>query len=186
MRVTVVAVFTAIISVLAYMPLIGWELSIGIVLLTLIHEMGHAIAGIISQRKVPRIVFIPLLGGLTIYPGKVEDRDELAYLAFSGPLVGGATGIITFLIWLYYPARELWMMACVGLIINLFNLIPFSIFDGARILYATKRIDKTDWFDLPEISRKDRIKWRVLYSILFVTLAAALYLQLASLSVVSR
>ena len=95
-------------------------------LLLLIHELSHAVTGIILGYKLDKIMFYPL-GGVTIfnYPINIPLKRELLIL-LSGPL----GQIVAYLILKnYFPFISLYHYTLL-----IFNLLPLYPLDGGKIL----------------------------------------------------
>lgn len=117
----------------------SWAFAIGLVLLIFVHEMGHVIAMMKKGMKTSAPVFIPFLGA-AVFCEPTKDRDKEAYIGYGGPLIGtiGAVACILFAISIegdLKTATIFHLLGNVGLMINLFNLIPARPLDGGRILY---------------------------------------------------
>jgi Zn-dependent protease len=114
----------------------GWKFALGFVLLIFVHEMGHAIA--MRQQGVPASapVFIPFVGALIAMRGRPRDAGVEAYVAIGGPILGsiGAWAVLAF--GLYYKLPLFVALGHVGILLNLFNLIPVPPLDGGRIVGA--------------------------------------------------
>lgn len=132
-----ISVGTMLLSVFAYSFAMGIPFAIGFVLMIFIHELGHVFA--LKRRGVPASlpVFIPFLGA-AVFTKYSDDRDEEAYSAYAGPLVGtlGALALMLLCLILPSPPTLLVMLVYVAFIINLFNLIPISPLDGGRVTQA--------------------------------------------------
>jgi len=129
----VVTATTMLVSIVSYSFLLGPWLAVGLVLMLLVHELGHVIAlrqkGLVTSWPV----FIPFLGALIFAPA-MSDRRVESYVAFGGPLVGSIAALMCTAAWLMTESPLLLMISFFGVYINLFNLIPLSPFDGGRVL----------------------------------------------------
>jgi len=128
----IVAKFSTIfIAVAAYALIWGWKFAIGVVVLILLHETGHYIE---AQReglhpKLP--VFIPFLGAYVKYTG--GNPWQTARVAIAGPILGGAAAFGCYLIGKSDHSNLMFALAYFGFFLNLFNLVPFGIFDGGAV-----------------------------------------------------
>lgn len=122
---------TIFIAIAAYALIFGWKFAVGLVLLILLHEAGHYIE---AQReglhpKVP--VFIPFLGAYVKYTR--GNPWQTARVAIAGPILGGAAAFVCYLIGKSQGSDLMLALAYFGFFLNLFNLIPFGIFDGGAV-----------------------------------------------------
>ena len=116
------------IAVGAYALIWGWKFAIGFVALILVHELGHYIE---ARREGlhPRLpVFIPLMGAYVRYTR--GHPWQTARVALAGPIVGGAASLALYLVSRSNGSQLLSALAYSGFLINLFNMLPFGIFDG--------------------------------------------------------
>lgn len=130
-----VTVITVLLSVLAYGWAYGsWYFAAGLVIMILIHEFGHVIA--IRQQGLPPapMVFIPFLGAAIFVP-PLKTRHTEAVVGIGGPLLGTAGAVAAFALWAILPGEHpmLLLTSYVGMVLNLFNMIPLSPLDGGRI-----------------------------------------------------
>ena len=95
-------------------------------LLLLIHELGHAITGIILGFKLEKIVFYPL-GGITIFnlPLNIPLKKELLILIM-GPIIQ----IIGYL----FLRNTFPFIRIYHYTLLVFNLLPIYPLDGGKIL----------------------------------------------------
>jgi Zn-dependent protease len=119
------------IAVAAYALIWGWKFAIGVVVLILLHESGHYVE---AQReglhpKLP--VFIPFLGAYVAYTR--GHPWQTVRVAIAGPILGGAAAFVFYLLAKSQHSDLLYALAYFGFLINLFNLLPFGIFDGGAI-----------------------------------------------------
>lgn len=132
------------ISAIAYGFAYGsWTFAIGLVLLLFVHEMGHVLAMKRKGMQTSAPVFIPFLGAAIFVPN-FDSRDEEAYVGIGGPFIGSLGALACILLARALPQGShaqivLDLLGNVGLLINLFNMIPARPLDGGRILYAVGR-----------------------------------------------
>jgi Zn-dependent protease len=119
-------------SIWFYQLFYGWKFSVVFVLLILLHEAGHAVFVRGYGLSVPGIYFIPGLGAFTTFSGAHTPYQQ-ATIAFGGPLFG-ALGGIACLAYGTVTGEPFWLaLAGTCFFLNLLNMIPLAIFDGARI-----------------------------------------------------
>ncbi len=124
--------FSAIfISVAAYALIFGWRFAIGLVVLILVHEMGHFVE---AQReglhpKLP--VFIPFAGAYVRYTR--GNPWQTGRVAIAGPILGAAAAFVCYLIGKSQSSNLFLALAYFGFFLNLFNLIPIGFFDGGAV-----------------------------------------------------
>lgn len=133
------AVLTMLVSVGAYTLIAPLQIAIGLVIMVLIHELGHVLAA--KQKGLPMSapVFIPFLGALVNMRRQPRDAATEAYIAMGGPLLGTIGAALSY--WLGY-ALDLSLfiaLAYIGFILNLINLLPIHPLDGGRIALAVSR-----------------------------------------------
>jgi Zn-dependent protease len=125
------------------MVLVWWMMtgslavSVGMLVLILIHEMGHYYAAKRLGVAVTPPIFTPI-GAVILTPPTANAQQE-AYIAFAGPLVGTIGCVIALFLGLAMNVSVLVLVAHWGLILNLFNMIPLSPLDGGRISMAINR-----------------------------------------------
>jgi Zn-dependent protease len=119
------------IAVAAYALIFGWKFAVGFVLLIFIHELGHYIE---AKREglSPRLpVFIPFLGAYVQYTR--GHPWQTVRVAIAGPILGGAAAAVCLAIAQSNGSRLMYALAYSGFFLNLFNMIPFGIFDGGAV-----------------------------------------------------
>jgi len=122
-----------LLSVAVYAIFYGWTFAAGLVLLILVHEMGHFLAARQRGLAVGAPTFIPFVGAWIQMKDLPHNVETEAYVGLAGPLLGTLGALAC-----YFAARNedspmLLALSYAGFFINLFNLIPLSPFDGGRI-----------------------------------------------------
>ncbi|MCS7460818.1 site-2 protease family protein [Paenibacillus doosanensis] len=128
-----------LLSIGAYAILFPWGFAVGIVLLILVHELGHVIAAKQKGLPVSAPVFVPFVGAMINMKRHPRDAVTEAYIAFGGPLLGSIGALAVFGLAYYVDSKLLYSVALSGFLINLFNLLPIHPLDGGRIATAVSR-----------------------------------------------
>lgn len=135
----VAPVVTALISIGAYAWVFGWQFGVGIVALIFIHEMGHVLILRRFGVRATAPIFIPFLGAFIGMRQLPRDAVMEAYVGLGGPVLGTLGAIVA---WGMYQVdgRSIWLViAYLGVILNLFNLLPVPPLDGGRAVAAISR-----------------------------------------------
>jgi Zn-dependent protease len=119
------------IAVAAYALIFGWKFAVGFVLLILLHETGHYIEAKREGLNPKLPVFIPFLGAYVQYTR--GHPWQTVRVAIAGPILGGAAAAVCLAIAEHNGSRLFYALAYSGFFINLFNLLPFGIFDGGAV-----------------------------------------------------
>ena len=123
----------------SFMVIGGMQTAIILVLLILLHEIGHAIALYKMKYPIPKIFLIPFLGGIAVHKGENIKPIHQAWFAFGGPAFGALTTAIGFIIFLITKNDFWYYFTFFGFILNLVNLIPLSLVDGGKIVSVLDR-----------------------------------------------
>lgn len=113
---------------------------IGIILLVIIiHEMGHLLAMRYFKYSDTGIFFLPLIGGFVKGYKREVSQKESAIIILAGPLPGIIIGCCIFWISQYYPDVQLegitlYLISIIFIFFNLFNLLPVYPLDGGQLL----------------------------------------------------
>jgi Zn-dependent protease len=119
------------IAVAAYALIWGWSFAAGVVFLIFIHEAGHYVEAKREGLNPKLPVFVPFLGAYVKYTR--GHPWQTVRVAIAGPILGGI-GSLAF--YVYASATDndlLYALAYFGFFLNLFNLLPFGIFDGGAV-----------------------------------------------------
>jgi len=128
--------YTMALSAWAYAFYYGWPFAAGLVLLILIHEIGHGMAAARVGVRVGAPMFVPFVGAFIALRDRPRSTSDEAVIAAGGPIVGAAAATLTVAVSLSAgePADLLRVVGFYALVLNLFNLTPVWQLDGARML----------------------------------------------------
>ena len=129
-------VLSMLVSIVAYSLFFGWSFAVGIVLLILVHEMGHVVE--LRRQGVPASapLFIPFLGAFVNMRGSPRSAYQEALSGLAGPLVGTAASVVIAFWANATGSKFLMALAFFGFFVNLFNLLPVLPLDGGRAAAA--------------------------------------------------
>jgi Zn-dependent protease len=132
-----ITVLTMFMSLLVYGWVFGWVFAVGIITMIFIHEMGHVIALKMKHYKTSAPVFIPMLGAFIFAPRNM-DRETEAFVGIGGPILGTLGAIAAWVVWSVHPDHPMiyLIMSYIGIMINLFNMLPIRPLDGGRVTQA--------------------------------------------------
>lgn len=129
-------VASLLVSLGGYALLYGWKFALGLVLLIAVHEMGHVVA--LRARGIPAglPVFLPFLGAFVSMKAMPRTAYEEAESALAGPVVGTVAAFAVLGAAEALGSPLLHVLAYVGFLLNLFNLLPALPLDGGRVAGA--------------------------------------------------
>ena len=119
-----------------YWGLYGWWFAVGLTGSVLLHEMGHYLMVRRYGFSAELPMFIPGFGAYVKWNGPNVDAGVRAQISLAGPLFGFLSGLIAYGIFLS-TGHGVWLaLAQFAGWLNLLNLIPVFIFDGASAMVA--------------------------------------------------
>ncbi|MHB8488543.1 MAG: site-2 protease family protein [Candidatus Dormibacteria bacterium] len=131
---------TMIIAIWFYTLFFGPAFAIGIVVLILIHELGHFIVARWMGLPARLPIFIGPLGAVTSLRRSPGDAGKSGVIALAGPALGTVAALLCFLLASAaapgYFRYLLLALAYFGCFLNLINLIPVGFLDGAKVADA--------------------------------------------------
>jgi Zn-dependent protease len=154
------------VAVGAYALFFGWKFAVGIVLLLLLHELGHYIEAKREGLNPKLPVFIPFLGAYVQYTR--GNPWQTARIAIAGPILGGLASLVCYVIGRADGSDLFLALAYFGFFINLINLIPLGILDGGAVWRSAR------WLRLGGGRNKALITY-ALYAATAVALAVGMY-----------
>ena len=122
-----------------YWAMFGAAFGLGFAAMILIHEMGHYLE--IRRRGLPAEmpVFLPGLGAYVQWQALGVSLEVRALVSLAGPLAGTLAALAAYAVFLR-TRQPIWMaLAHVGAWLNLLNLVPVWILDGAG---AARSLDR--------------------------------------------
>jgi Zn-dependent protease len=128
-----------LVTVIAYAAKFRLGLVIGFVLVTLIHEIGHAVAIRMKGLRAGYMVFIPFIGGAVTLKDQPRTAYDDALIGLAGPLSGTIASLISLQIFKWTDNPLYLLVAVAGFILNLINLLPIGMLDGGRISAAVTK-----------------------------------------------
>ncbi len=137
---------TLVVSFGAYAVFFGPWFAAGLVVMILIHEMGHVVE--IRRQGMPASapLFIPFFGAAIFQRQHPTDALKQAQIGIAGPLAGTVGATVAWVLHGSVPSpfsEYLLVWAYLGFFINLFNLIPVGMLDGGWILAVVSK-----WFQV--------------------------------------
>lgn len=110
----------------------------GVLLVLIIHEIGHFVAMKTFDYSNVKLFIIPLLGGFVSGKKQEVSQKQLSIILLAGPVPGIIIGLSLLIVNARLPesVETLKMLGNTFLFINLFNLLPVYPLDGGRLLEA--------------------------------------------------
>jgi Zn-dependent protease len=128
-----------LVTVIAYATKFRLGLVIGFVLITLIHEIGHAVVIRAKGLRAGYLVFIPFIGGAVTLKSQPRTAYDDAQIGLAGPIAGTIASLISLQIFKWTDNPLYLLVALTGFILNLINLLPIGMLDGGRISAAVTK-----------------------------------------------
>ncbi len=131
-----VALFTGLISIVAFESFVGWKLASILVGALLVHEFGHLLAFRLIGQPWGRMVFLPFLGAVAVPRLPYESQAQSVFAALMGPgfsiLLAAGCIVPTLLGW--PSARGYLAVGWLTAALNAFNMLPAEPLDGGVAL----------------------------------------------------
>ena len=104
-----------------------------LILVLIIHELGHFLLMKLFGYKNVRMLFIPLMGAFVQGSKEEYSQRQSLLVVGAGPFPGIILGL--FLIYLAGYYHQVWMMdmAMLFLLLNIINLVPLDPLDGGQL-----------------------------------------------------
>ena len=128
-----------LVTVFAYAMKFPLGIVVGFVIVTLIHEIGHALAIRAKGLRAGFMVFIPFIGGAVTIKDQVRTAYDDAQIGLAGPVAGTLASLIALQIYKWTDQPVYLLIAFAGFVLNLINLLPIGSLDGGRISGAVTK-----------------------------------------------
>lgn len=125
-----------LVSIGAYALIFTWRFAIGLVLLLLIHELGHVFQLRREGIKASAPLFIPFLGAAVAMKQLPRDAAAEARVGLAGPVLGTVGCLVPLALYGVSQNPLFLALTFIGLFLNLFNLLPVLPLDGGRAAQA--------------------------------------------------
>jgi len=114
----------------------GWRFALGVIVLIFLHELGHYLEAWREGLNPSWPVFIPFLGAYVKHTR--GNPWQTARVAIAGPMLGGIAALGFYILGRADGSSLLVALAYFGFFLNLINLLPVSILDGASVWRSTR------------------------------------------------
>jgi len=123
----------------------GVRVAAPVVILILVHELGHGAAAWALGIRVGAPIFIPFFGAFIALKDRLRSSWQDCVIGYGGPLAGTLGGLAAMGVGRFASSaetRDLYsFVAWITLQLNLFNLTPLWTLDGARITSPVRAMD---------------------------------------------
>jgi Zn-dependent protease len=125
-----------LVSIIAWGTKTPFSFAIGLVVITFIHELGHAIAIRRKGLRAGVMVFIPFVGGAVTLKDQPRTAYDDAMIGLAGPVAGTFASLVCLQMYKWTDTGVWLAIAGGGFMLNLINLLPIGMLDGGRISAA--------------------------------------------------
>ena len=130
---------TLLLSIGAYAIKFPLSLVVGFVVVTVIHEIGHAVVIRAKGLRAGVMVFIPFIGGAVTLKEQPRSAYDDAQIGLAGPIAGTFASLVFLQIYKWNDQPLYLAIAAAGFAVNLLNLLPIGMLDGGRISGAVTK-----------------------------------------------
>jgi len=134
-----VAAGSFLVTIAAYTTQAPLAVVVGFVVITFIHELGHAVAIRVKGLRAGFMVFIPFVGGAVTLKDQPRSAYDDAMIGLAGPAAGTFASLVSLQIYKWTSDPLFLLIAFLGFALNLFNLLPIGLLDGGRISAAVTK-----------------------------------------------
>jgi|tagenome__1003787_1003787.scaffolds.fasta_scaffold20730848_2 membrane-associated protease RseP (regulator of RpoE activity) len=129
--------FAVFVSFAVYSALFhSWEFGLGLILLILVHEMGHFAEAKRQGVHVTLPTFVPFLGAYVLVSRANLSPYRSSLISLAGPFVGSLGAAVAWAASAFGDARLFVGLASIGFFLNAFNLLPIGFLDGGTVARA--------------------------------------------------
>lgn len=128
-------IFSIVLFILVFLLIFTDEVNFvfNLILVLIVHEMGHFLMMKLFGYKNVRMLFIPLMGAFVQGSKEEYSQKQSLMVVAAGPMPGIIFGLT--LIFLAGTYHQVWMMdlAILFLLLNIINLLPLDPLDGGQL-----------------------------------------------------
>jgi len=128
-------VFSILLFVMTFLLFFAEEVNfvLQVVIVLLVHELGHFLLMKLFQYKNVRMLFIPLMGAFVQGSKERYSQRQSLLVSAAGPIPGILLGIVV--ISIAFGNRSIWMvdLGLLFLLLNTINLFPLDPLDGGQL-----------------------------------------------------
>lgn len=125
---------TALLSFGVYALAWGPWTAAGLIVMLFVHEMGHVVEIRRQGMQATAPVFIPFMGAAIFQRSHPTDALKQAQIGIAGPIAGTIAATAAFVLYGSTHNPIFLITALIGFFLNLINLVPVWMLDGAWIL----------------------------------------------------
>lgn len=111
-------------------------------LCALVHESGHVLMYVLCLHELPRLSLD--WGGITLSGAQRLSRNQELLVLSAGPAANFLMTVLLFMRVWHRAGYRLYFLAAISLCTGVYNLMPFGVLDGARILQNILPVGKQD------------------------------------------
>lgn len=142
--------FAVFVSFAVYAALFhSWKFGLGLVLLILVHEMGHFLEAKRQGLSVSLPQFVPFLGAYVKIRKAHLPPWNNALISLAGPFLGSIGAAVCWAASPYGDTQLLVGLANIGFFLNAFNLLPIGFLDGGQVTRAISQ-ERHGWIRYDE------------------------------------
>jgi Zn-dependent protease len=125
---------SALLSVGAYSIFYGPWFAVALVVMILVHEMGHVVEIRRQGMAASAPIFIPFLGAAIFQRSHPTTAVKQAQIGIAGPIAGTIGATAAFMLYTSTQNPIFLLAATIGFFLNLINMLPVWQLDGAWVL----------------------------------------------------
>lgn len=128
-------VFSIVLFVLVFMFLFSNEINfiLALVIVLLIHELGHFIMMRLYGYRNVRMLFVPLMGAFVHGKKDTYSQKESLFVIGAGPFPGLILGFLLMLFSQYFNSTYMFQTGMLFFVLNIINLAPLDPLDGGQL-----------------------------------------------------
>lgn len=130
------AFITGVLTFASFYAMFGLSAAVMLIVLILIHELGHVVAMKWASIAVKGIYFVPFFGGVAVGEDSYRNEAERGLVAIMGPAFSLLTTALFLGLTLQGTDPVMREMALMSAALNGFNLLPIRPLDGGHVAQA--------------------------------------------------